>query len=80
VRFGFIGDRNEFQGDRRIITGGHAMRHAPEAQERKFPPRSPVAVEEHAKFIRLTQPVEVPTGTQKEWTSLTPSKGTVSAS
>ena len=66
VRFGFIGDRNEFQGDPPRHYGGHAMRHAPEAKERKFPAKDPVTVEEHDKFIRLTQPTEVATGIQKE--------------
>ena len=75
VRFGFIGDRNEFHGDPPHHYGGHAMRHAPEAQERKFPATAPVAVEEHDKFIRLTQPIEVPTGTQKEMDIPTTIKG-----
>jgi hypothetical protein len=66
VRFGFIGDRNEFHGEPPVFYGGHAMRHAPENKERKFPMNKPVAVEEHDKFVRLTQPIEVPTGTQKE--------------
>ena len=66
VRFGFIGDRNEFQGDPPRHYGGHAMRHAPEAKERKFPAKDPVTVEEHDKFFRLTQPTEVATGIQKE--------------
>jgi len=47
----------------------------PGSARRKFPTRSPVAVEEHAKFIRLTQPVEVPTGTQKEMDIPTTIKG-----
>ena len=66
VRFGFIGDRNEFQGDPPHHYGGHAMRHAPEAKERKFPAKDPVTVEEHDKYFRLTQPTEVATGIQKE--------------
>ena len=66
VRFGFVGERNEFYGDPPHHYGGHAMRHAPEAQERKFPALDPVMVEEHDKFIRLTQPTEKPTGIQKE--------------
>ena len=66
VRFGFIGDRNEFFGEPPRFYGGHAMRHAPEAQERKFPALDPVVVTEHDTFVRLTQPTEKPTGIQKE--------------
>ena len=44
VRFGFVGERNEFFSEPPLHYGGHAMRHAPEAQERKFPALDPVAV------------------------------------
>lgn len=66
VRFGFIGDRNEFFGEPPRFYGGHAMRHAPEARERKFPANDPLKVQEHKTFVRLTQPTEIPTGIQKE--------------
>jgi hypothetical protein len=66
VRFGFVGDRNEFFGDPPRFYGGHAIRHAPEARERKFPANNPLAVEQHDTFVRLTQPTEIPTGIQKE--------------
>jgi len=66
VSFGFVGDRNEFFGKTPWGIAGHVLRHAPEAQERNFPAKDPVAVEEHDKFIRLTQPTEKPTGIQKE--------------
>jgi hypothetical protein len=66
VRFGFIGDRNEFFGEPPRFYGGHAMRHAPEDRARKFPANDPVKVEQHDKFVRLTQPTEIPTGIQKE--------------
>ena len=64
-----------FRATRLIITAAMPCVMLPEAQERKFPARSPVAVAEHDKFIRLTQPVEVPTGTQKELDIPTTIKG-----
>ena len=66
VRFGFIGERNEFLGKVSDRFAGHMLRHAPEARERSCPATDPVAIEEHDKFIRLTQPTEKPTGIQKE--------------
>ena len=66
VRFGFVGDRNEFFGEPPRMWGGHHLRHAPEDKARNFPENSPVAVEKHDTFIRLTQPTEIPTGIQKE--------------
>jgi len=66
VRFGFVGERNELFGKTPRGFGGHVLQHAPEAKDRKFPAMDPVAVEEHNKFIRLTQPTEIPTGIQKE--------------
>jgi len=66
IRFGFVGDRNEFYGKTPGGFQGHSLRHAPEAKERDFPAKDPVAVEKHEKFIRLTQPTETLTGIQKE--------------
>ena len=75
VRFGFVGERNEFFNEPPLHYGGHAMRHAPEVQERKFPASDPVVVEKHNKFVRLTQPTEKPTGIQKEMDIPTSIKG-----
>lgn len=77
IYFGFVGERNEFAefpemlgkmgGDEWRIYGGHRLWHAPEAKPRTYyPDNSPVKVEKHAKFIRVTQPVETTTGIQKE--------------
>jgi len=70
IRFGFVGERNEFIPDpppdkTPSGVGGHTLRHAPEAIEREFPARDPVAMEKHEGFIRLTQPTDK-TGIQKE--------------
>jgi len=66
VRFGFVGEKNEFLDKTPRGFAGHVIRHAPESQARMLPATEPVAVEEHDKFIRLTQPTEKPTGIQKE--------------
>lgn len=66
IRFGFVGDRNEFLGKVDFGFAGHILRHAPEAQERIFFGNDPIAMEKHDRFIRLTQPTEIATGIQKE--------------
>ena len=66
IRFGFVGGDNEFKefermmgGDTWRITGGHRLWHAPEEDPRTyFPDNHPVAVEQHAGFVRVIQPVE----------------------
>jgi len=77
IRFGFIGKDNEFKeyedmmgktgGDEWRIYGGHRLWHAPEAKPRTYyPDNVPVAVKEHPRYVRFTQPVEATTGLQKE--------------
>jgi hypothetical protein len=78
IRFGFVGQRNEFKefdgmmgqtgGDEWRIYGGHRLWHAPEEGPRTYAPdNDPVAIEEHGDFIRLRPPVETSTGLQKEY-------------
>jgi hypothetical protein len=66
VRFGFVGERNEFFPKTIYGITGHILRHAPESQKRFFFGTDPVTIERCDKFIRLTQPTEKPTGIQKE--------------
>lgn len=77
IRFGFVGQDNEFQefeemlgktgGDEWRIYGGHRFWHAPEVMPRTyFPDNSPVQVAQHADFVRVVQPPEPTTGIQKE--------------
>jgi len=66
VRFGFVGERNEFFAQTPWGLGGHSLKHAPESQERTLIGKDPVAIKKFGKFIRLTQPTETPTGIQKE--------------
>jgi hypothetical protein len=66
VRFGFVGERNEFIAKTPFGLTGHILRHAPESQKRFFFGTDPVKIEQRDKFIRLTQPTEKPTGIQKE--------------
>ena len=77
LRFGFVGDDNEFKeyegmmgrtgGDEWRIYGGHRLWHAPESRPRTYhPDNSPVEIEQDAGFIRLIQPTETTTGIQKE--------------
>jgi len=77
IRFGFIGEANEFQefealmgktgGDEWRIYGGHRFWHAPEVQPRTYyPDNGPVAVKQLGDLVRVVQPVEATTGIQKE--------------
>lgn len=77
IRFGFVGDENEFKeydemvgrtgGDDWQIYGGHRLWHAPEARPRTYyPDNSPVDLERRDGFVRLIQPTEQTTGIQKE--------------
>ncbi len=67
LRFGFVGERNEFCVNKTEWGyGAHGLRHAPEALPRYFPDVNPVTVEEHGKFIRFTQSRIPPTAIKKE--------------
>jgi hypothetical protein len=77
IRFGFIGQDNEFQefealmgmtgGDEWRVYGGHRFWHAPEVQPRTYAPdNEPVAVTQHGEIVRVVQPIEATTGIQKE--------------
>jgi hypothetical protein len=77
IRFGFIGEENEFKeygeqigrtgGDEWNIFGGHRLWHAPEAQPRTYyPDNGPVEVSWHDDHIHTVQAVESTTGIQKE--------------
>jgi hypothetical protein len=77
IRFGFVGEENEFKeyddmagetgGAEWRIYGGHRLWHAPEARPRTYyPDNLPVELEEHAGFMRVIQPTETTTGIQKE--------------
>ena len=77
IRFGFIGQANEFQefeelmgrtgGDEWRLYGGHRFWHAPEVQPRTyFPDNEPVAVAQQGEIVKVVQPVEATTGIQKE--------------
>ncbi len=69
IRFGFIGDRNEFyQADPLEIPadhsvwklyGGHRLWHAPEVSGRtNAPDNTPITIEDHGDFARLMQPTD----------------------
>ncbi len=77
IRFGFVGDRNEFKeyegmlgtvgGEEWRIYGGHRLWHAPEDPVRTYyPDNGPVEFQACSDFVRLIQPVEATTGIQKE--------------
>lgn len=67
VRFGFIGQENEFVALTSRGFTGHRLWHAPEARPRsRIPDKDPILFEQHNDFIRLTQPTEMATGIQKE--------------
>jgi len=77
IRFGFMGDDNEFKeyaddvgrtgGDEWRLYGGHRLWHAPEARPRTyFPDNAPVRLEDLGRVTRVIQPVEPTTGIQKE--------------
>lgn len=76
IRFGFIGDENEFYenkgdlgktgGDEWRFYGGHRLWHAPEAMPRTYEPdNAPVTVEQDGSIVRVTQPIEPNTRLQK---------------
>ncbi len=77
IRYGFKGGTNEFRenekhlgkkgGKEWINYGGHRLWHSPENMPRTYvPDNGPVKVEHHKQFTRFIQPVEKPTGIQKE--------------
>ncbi|HVN55506.1 MAG TPA: hypothetical protein VMT46_14320 [Anaerolineaceae bacterium] len=77
IRFGFVGDRNEFKeysqmlgktgGDEWRIYGGHRLWHAPEQMPRSYyPDNGDVEYLLLADGALLIQPVEHTTGIQKE--------------
>lgn len=76
IRFGFKGGPNLFRetpdvgktgGDTWRNYGGHRLWHAPEIRPRSYiPDNDPIAHEWNGKTLKLIQPVEVPTGIQKE--------------
>jgi hypothetical protein len=77
IRFGFIGDVNEFGefseqvgqtgGSEWRIYGGHRLWHAPEDKIRTYcADNSPVKVIEENGTVRVIQPPEATTGIQKE--------------
>lgn len=77
IRFGFIGDDNEFGefpeqvgqtgGSEWRIYGGHRLWHSPEDKVRSYyPDNGPVKVAEENGIVRVIQPPEATTGIQKE--------------
>jgi hypothetical protein len=77
IRFGFVGERNEFKeydsmlgktgGEQWRIYGGHRLWHAPESVPRTyFSDNCPVHLESHPDCVRVIQPTEPTTGIQKE--------------
>jgi hypothetical protein len=77
IRFGFIGDDNEFGefaeqvgqvgGTEWRIYGGHRLWHSPEDKVRTYyADNSPVEVVEEGGTVRVIQPPEATTGIQKE--------------
>jgi hypothetical protein len=77
LRFGFVGDDNEFGefveqmgqtgGTEWRIYGGHRLWHAPEDKARSYyPDNGPVEVVEENGTVRVIQPPEATTGIQKE--------------
>jgi hypothetical protein len=77
IRFGFVGEENEFAefenevgktgGNEWHPYGGHRLWHAPEAVPRTYyPDNVPIKIEQLNGVVRLIQPVESTTGIQKE--------------
>ncbi len=77
IRFGFIGEENEFHefddqvgksgGEAWRPYGGHRLWHAPEAAPRSYlPDNLPIEVKVKENKIHLIQPVEALSGIQKE--------------
>lgn len=77
IRFGFVGQDNEFfedagqlgktGGDEWKSYGGHRLWHAPESKPRTyFPDNAPVKHKMVGQTLRLTQAVEPTTGIEKE--------------
>lgn len=69
IRFGFVGDRNEFYeadpleipADREAwqLYGGHRLWHAPEVDGRtNAPDNDPISIENHGDFARIVQPLD----------------------
>jgi hypothetical protein len=77
IRFGFVGEDNEFYEDEHMLGktggdewrayGGHRLWHAPEVSPRTYwGDNVPVRFESHPGVVRLVQPVELTTRIQKE--------------
>ncbi|MBE2272293.1 MAG: hypothetical protein IAE80_28925 [Anaerolinea sp.] len=76
IRFGFVGERNEFfesdplevPANKSVwqLYGGHRLWHAPEQAGRTdLPDNQPITVEDHGEFVRVIQPLEDATGIAK---------------
>lgn len=76
IRFGFVGDRNEFfeadplavpaDQNKFQLYGGHRLWHAPEQEGRtNVADNQPIAIEDHGDFVRVVQPLDV-TGIAKQ--------------
>lgn len=77
IRFGFVGERNEFKeyadqvgktgGDEWNIFGGHRLWHSPERKPRSYSPdNTPIEAKVEGVKLILTQPVEPTTGIRKQ--------------
>jgi len=67
LRFGFIGQQNEFVPVLGWGFSAHRLWHAPEAYPRSYlPDKDPISFKQHDNFIRLTEATEKETGIQKE--------------
>ncbi len=80
LRFGFIGQQNEFVAKLGWGFSAHRLWHAPEAYPRSYlPDKEPVTIKQHDNFIRLTENTEKETGIQKEMdVPLSPNKHHIS--
>jgi hypothetical protein len=80
LRFGFIGQQNEFVPVLGWGFSAHRLWHAPEAYPRSYlPDKEPVTFKQHDTFIRLTENTEKETGIQKELDiPLSPTKNHIS--
>ncbi|MCD6351858.1 MAG: hypothetical protein J7M26_07050 [Armatimonadetes bacterium] len=77
IRFGFVGERNEFKeypdqvgktgGDEWRIYGGHRLWHSPERKPRSYSPdNSPIQAEVKGDRLILTEPTEPTTHIRKQ--------------
>jgi hypothetical protein len=67
IRFGFVGQRNEFKNIQGFGFFAHRLWHAPEAHPRSYAlDTDPITFKQHDTFIRFAKPTEAATGIQKE--------------